>query len=71
MKFAAGVALLALSFAFPFATSAQQYPNKPIRLVIPYPPGGVDITARLLMPTLEKELGQPFVIDYRPGASGV
>lgn len=67
MQFAAVIASLVLSFA----ASAQQYPTKPIRLVIPYPPGGVDITARLLMPTLEKELGQPFVIDYRPGASGV
>jgi tripartite-type tricarboxylate transporter receptor subunit TctC len=67
MKIAAGIALLALSFA----AGAQQYPTKPIRFVIPYPPGGVDITARLLIPTLEKELGQPWIIDYRPGATGI
>jgi tripartite-type tricarboxylate transporter receptor subunit TctC len=67
MKFVTGIALLALSLT----ASAQPYPTKPIRLVIPYPPGGVDITARQLMPTMEKELGQPIVIDYRPGATGV
>ena len=59
-----------LFMAFSFAVSAQQYPTKPARLVIPYPPGGVDITARLLMPTVEKELGQPWIVDYRSGASG-
>jgi tripartite-type tricarboxylate transporter receptor subunit TctC len=67
MKTVAAVALLILSSI----ASAQQYPVKPARLVIPYPPGGVDITARLLMPTVEKELGQPWIIDYRPGASGL
>lgn len=67
MRTFACIALLVAAFS----AAAQSYPVKPVRLVIPYPPGGVDITARLLMPTLEKELGQPWVIDYRPGATGM
>jgi tripartite-type tricarboxylate transporter receptor subunit TctC len=51
--------------------AAQTYPVKPVQVVIPYPPGGVDVVARLLMPALQQELGQPWVIDYRPGASGM
>src|SRR4051812_7721498 len=50
---------------------AQPYPSKPIRMVIPYPPGGVDITIRQLLPYMDSDLGQPTVIDYRPGASGM
>jgi tripartite-type tricarboxylate transporter receptor subunit TctC len=49
---------------------AQQYPVKPVLMVVPYPPGGVDVTIRLLMPVVAQELGQPWVIDYRPGAGG-
>jgi tripartite-type tricarboxylate transporter receptor subunit TctC len=53
------------------AASAQTYPVKPVRLVVPYPAGGVnDIIARLLAPKLGDALGQPFVIDNRPGAGG-
>jgi tripartite-type tricarboxylate transporter receptor subunit TctC len=66
MRIITAIAFLFLSFG----AAAQQYPTKPVRLVVPYPPGGVDITARLLMPTVEKELGQPWIIDYRSGASG-
>ena len=54
----------------PIACFPQAYPTKPIRMVIPYPPGGVDNQVRLLMPSLEKSLGQPWIIDYRPGAGG-
>jgi tripartite-type tricarboxylate transporter receptor subunit TctC len=50
---------------------AQQYPVKPVRIVIPYPPGGVDITIRQILPYMDQDLGQPNVIDYRPGASGL
>jgi tripartite-type tricarboxylate transporter receptor subunit TctC len=45
--------------------------SEPVRVVIPYPPGGVDVYVRVLMPTLERELGQPWVLDYRTGAGGV
>jgi tripartite-type tricarboxylate transporter receptor subunit TctC len=49
--------------------SAQAYPTRPVRLIIGYPPGGsADITARLLGQWLSERLGQPFVIESRPGA---
>jgi tripartite-type tricarboxylate transporter receptor subunit TctC len=55
-----------------FAASAQQaYPNRPIRLVVPYPPGGnVDITARIVGPVLGELVGQTIVVDNRSGAGG-
>ncbi len=50
------------------AAHAQGYPDKPIRIVLPYPPGGaVDNTVRNLLPGLQKELGQPLVVDNKPG----
>jgi len=50
--------------------TAQSYPTRPVRLIIGYPPGGsADLTARLLGPWLSERLGQPFVIESRPGAS--
>ena len=57
-----------------FATTsfAQKYPDRPIRVIVPLPPGGVvDIMARLLQPHLEKSLGQAVIIDNRSGASGI
>jgi tripartite-type tricarboxylate transporter receptor subunit TctC len=50
--------------------TAQSYPTRPVRFIIGYPPGGsADITARLLGQWLSERLGQPFVIESRPGAS--
>ena len=50
---------------------AQSYPSRPVRLIVTFPPGGsTDIMARALQPSLEKTLGQPIVIDNRPGAGG-
>jgi tripartite-type tricarboxylate transporter receptor subunit TctC len=59
-------ALLALSRV----AMAQTYPTRPVRLIIGYPPGGsADITARLMGQWLSERLGQPFIIESRPGAS--
>jgi tripartite-type tricarboxylate transporter receptor subunit TctC len=50
---------------------AQDYPTKPIRFIVPYPPGGgTDVIARIVQPTLSEALGQPIVIDNRGGAGG-
>jgi len=55
-----------------FAAAAQTYPNRPIRLVVPFPPGGaVDFFARAVQPALAEALGQPILIDNKAGASGM
>jgi len=53
------------------AQSQASYPNRPIRVVVTFPPGGsTDILVRAMQPHLEKSLGQPIVVDNRPGAGG-
>jgi tripartite-type tricarboxylate transporter receptor subunit TctC len=52
--------------------AAQQWPQRPVRMVIGFPPGGgIDVVARLLGVKLGDSLGQQFVVDNRPGASGI
>ena len=66
--------LVLASLAIPAAApaAAQNYPTRPVRMVIPFPPGGnVDVFARILFPHVEKDLGQPLVIDNRGGANGI
>src|SRR6266545_721671 len=52
--------------------AAQGYPNRPVRIIVPYGPGGVaDVTMRLIAQKLGERLGQQFIIDNRPGAGGI
>lgn len=53
------------------AAAAQSFPTKPIRLIVPYPPGGTtDIVARPIAKGLQESLGQPVIIENKPGAGG-
>ena len=64
---AAVAAALACSSA-----AAQQYPNKPIRLIVPFPPGGAaELGARIFAQPLSQQLGQPVIIETKPGAEGI
>lgn len=65
--------LLAFACAtFAFTTQAADYPDKPIRLIVPYPPGGTtDLLARAIAPRLGERLHQTVIIDNRAGAGGV
>jgi tripartite-type tricarboxylate transporter receptor subunit TctC len=57
--------------AFPLFAMAQTYPAKPIRIVVPFPPGGADVTARQVAPRMQEEMGQAIIIENRAGANGL
>jgi tripartite-type tricarboxylate transporter receptor subunit TctC len=69
-RFAAIAALVA--FTFTGSAAAGEWPDKPVRIIYPYAAGGAaDVTARLIARRLSDRLGQPFIIENRPGANGV
>lgn len=64
-------AVFAALLAAPATAAAADYPTRPVRLLIPFVPGGsTDFIARVLQPALSDNLGQPVVLDNRPGAAG-
>ncbi len=64
-------ALAALLAVVAIGASAQDYPNRPLRLIVPFAPGGgADIVARIVAGPLAKRLGQPVVVENKPGSGG-
>ena len=71
MRFLA-VALIAIAAVTAVPTAANTYPDRNVRLIVPYPPGGnVDTAARIVADKLQARLGQPFIIDNKAGAGGM
>jgi len=64
-----GLMLATAAIATSGAAQAQDFPTRPVRMIIPFPPGGVvDVIARMITPALSEILGQPVVVETRPGA---
>lgn len=73
MRIALLASALAATFlcAMPATGSAQTWPSRPIKILVPFPPGGTtDIVARTIADRMGQQLGQPVIVDNRPGASG-
>jgi tripartite-type tricarboxylate transporter receptor subunit TctC len=65
------ILILAGLIAAPAALAQERYPDRPVRIVAPFSPGGlVDVLSRAVGERLQKQLGQPFVVENRPGAGG-
>jgi tripartite-type tricarboxylate transporter receptor subunit TctC len=69
VSFAIAAALLALGAS---ANAQEKFPNKPVKVLVPYAPGGAtDIVARIVTEPMRHALGQPFIIENKPGAGGI
>ena len=67
-----GMIALAAALLMPQLACAQNYPTRPVRLILPFGPGGVaDVTARIVTEKLGEKLGQSFIIENMPGAGGI
>jgi len=65
------MAALMLTFAAPHAFAQAKFPNRPIRLIVPFAPGGgVDVVARVIGQRMSETLGQPILVESKPGAGG-
>lgn len=63
--------LLLCTWAFATGAAAQTWPDRPVRVIVPFPPGGgADVVIRILQPRMSEALGQPLVIENRAGAGG-
>lgn len=64
--------LVTFAIGFVFSVGAQDYPNRPIKIIVPYPPGGVtDIATRFVAVKLSESFGQPVIVENMPAAGGV
>ena len=67
-----GATVLLLLAAFAQTANAQTYPNKPVKILVPFPPGGpTDLTARTYAEKLTAQMGQSFLVENRPGPNGI
>ncbi len=72
MRKVLGIVAIALGLVMVTGAWAQDYPARPVKMLIPYPPGGsTDLMGRLIARGLERKLGKPVVVENRPGASGI
>ena len=72
LKSIALLVVAAAVLAFAAGVQAQAWPTKPIKIIVPFPPGNtMDIMSRLIAPKLQERLGQPIIVENRPGASGM
>lgn len=60
----------ALLICAPAVALAQAFPTKPVRIVVPWPPGAIDVSVRLMQQAMSDDLAQPVIVETRPGASG-